>query len=210
MYDSTLSPTFMVQFPNMSDLIQALRPTVVNRTVTTNSDRLRDEKLMAVAEQIQAKEIPYCFLIHQNNKEAFINLNCQLLHIYHYIREKFAEGETSIGLVNADKATFLELKNQPGYAYSQLESKGTYLLVKVIPKNLNSNQDGEASSSVSQFNMNGGPPSSPGKKFDLEPLFTATEGDLQVLRQISSGKRRRPQQMMGHHEKNQSKNKYKK
>merc|ERR1712167_10087 len=95
----------------------------------------------SIAEQIQAKEIPYCFLIHKHNAEAYINLNCQLLHIYHYIREKLADGETSLGLVNAEKATFLELKNQPGYAYNQLESKGTYLLVKVTHLNQQHNEE---------------------------------------------------------------------
>ena len=138
----------------MSDLIQALRPTVINRNVTTSSF---SPNVASIAEQIQAREVPYCYLIHKENKEALINLNCQLLHIYHYIREKFAGNEVSIGLVNADKATFLDLKNQSGYAYNHLESKGTYLLVKVIHLNQQTqNEDGL--STMSQLNVNSGIP----------------------------------------------------
>ena len=189
--------------------MQALRPTVLTRTGTQHNNNNFAPNVASIAEQIQAKEVPYCFLIHKNNAEAYINLNCQLLHIYHYIREKFANGETSLGLVNAEKATFLELKNQPGYAYNQLESKAVYLLVRVNHlKNQQGGQNDDLGTSVSQLNVNGQIPTSPGKKFDLEPLFEATEGDIQVLRQISSGKRKRPQSLL--HEKNQSKKSNKK
>merc|ERR1719228_937243 len=159
----------------MTDLIQQLRVTskgVKEHTIVGDSTA------------------PYAFLLHKDNQEAVLNLNCALIHTYHYIRDRFADNEASLGLVNAEKSTFIDLRQPQGFTLTQLESKQTYHLVKVISssKSADATQTTEIKEQVSTMNM---PDAVGQRKFTLEPLFKATNEDLVLLRNISSGKRRR-------------------
>merc|ERR1711881_763184 len=161
---------------NMSELLQSLR---VNRHVVHND---------AKDKSLSGQDSPYTFLIYKNkdskNAEAILNLNCPVQHIYFYIQERFSASETGI---------FIDLRKHKRESGLQvLEAKTKYRLVRIKSGHgldaINSVQDVVAAASNCMMDANG----QKQEKFLLEPMFCASSDEMILLKNINSGKRKKP------------------
>merc|ERR1712159_16215 len=130
---------------------------------------------------------PYAVVIHgDNNTQSYVNLNSALHHLHWHIRDKMANGEGNIGLVNIDMETFIDLRNPPNVpVFTILDSKTKYHLVKVQVKK-KPDRDQSTPETVGHNSA-----SNISENIELKPLFSAIDQDINLLESIFNKKRSR-------------------